>query len=56
MGRPQCPKALLAVSLVGKLRENGKPHTPYSAAKEAGCAPRQVYYYLKKSKAEKEAV
>jgi hypothetical protein len=50
MSRPQCKKALLAVSLVGTIRKDGKPHNPYSAAKQAGTTPSQVYYYLKKQK------
>jgi len=52
MAKPQCPKALRAVTLVGTIRKDGRPHTAYSAAKEAGTTPTQVYYYLKKRKAE----
>lgn len=38
-----------ALSLIGKPRANGKPHTPYSAARAAGIALSSVYRALARS-------
>lgn len=38
-----------ALNLIGKPRADGKPHTPYSAAKAAGIALSSVYRALKRT-------
>lgn len=36
-----------AIKLIGTLRKDGKPHTPYSAAKEVDANRHAVYKYIK---------
>jgi hypothetical protein len=40
-----------ALQLIGKPRADGKPHTPYSAAKAAGVALSTIYRALARLKA-----
>lgn len=43
MGRKQMEKTKAALALVGTIREDGKPHTRYSAARLMGVSPGALY-------------
>lgn len=39
-----------ALALIGKPRKDGKPHTAYSAAKQAGIHVRTIYRAIERAK------